>query len=175
MPSTKNPAVQLHDELDALRLQVRNLKAKIAAVRNAPASPDEQHAALAGWIDSQAKSFAADMAGQFDGLGTQSLNDFSLLPPVWADTLLPSRLSGLLCFLLRDQLHDKLANLLPHGGTSLDKRLSAIATLETELFSVEVQEEELITQAESFGINLLRRADADPAAILSVEILASEH
>lgn len=80
-------------------------------------------------------------------------------------------LGPLLAWLFPDVIRDKLRELVDaeYGGAAgvseadRNKRLSAIYR---ELFELEVEEERAITAAEGDGVDLPRRPDADPAAIL---------
>ncbi len=120
-------------------------------------------------------------AGKFDAeylLGNQIRNarrflDSSLLIAN-VDTLVQFEhkvnLGPLLAFLFGDEIKQRLAAYvetldLPTGPTA-EERPALIKKLDQEILQLEIEEERLICEAESAGIQIARHPDAEPAVVL---------
>lgn len=55
------------------------------------------------------------------------------------------------------------------SGLTDEERAAAIGAADRNLFALEMAEEGLIREAERAGIDVLRRADADPRAVLAAD------
>jgi hypothetical protein len=69
----------------------------------------------------------------------------------------------------RDQLADMIAPVYANGSKPIaaDEREAALRRIEEELLDIELAEEAAIRAAEAAGLTVLRRADADPKAVLA--------
>lgn len=85
----------------------------------------------------------------------------------------PSDVEAVIVWTLGDQIRDRLRAGVtalyddPVGTEPLspEDRTARIEQLQAEKFDLEVEEERILIEAEGKGLNLHRRADADPAAI----------
>ena len=83
-----------------------------------------------------------------------------------------------MAFLFPDQLLSALCrevDLVSDDANSLDDatRATKLATIAADMLAVEREEEALIVQAEQAGNQILRRPDADPRAVLQIELITA--
>lgn len=151
----------LHHELDGLRRSVATLKAERAAIDAKPATRADAGKAIKAQLTALARDYTHQRAHVVARVGVEPVH----LPDLLAD---PNDLLGLLALAVPDQLADALTGLVDEGGISTKARADRIAELDARLLEAETAEEALIASAERAGISILRRADADPAAVLAV-------
>ncbi len=78
----------------------------------------------------------------------------------------PAALLSLLCFVLGDQLAERLSSLLPEGGIASNERRARLKEIDAELLSIERAEESLIRELEAAGFSGERRLDASSSVLL---------
>jgi len=93
----------------------------------------------------------------WDGLGKCFVDGGPLLVALFPD-LVKARLYSLL---------EAQAETLECGPPSADRKTQR-AALEKRLFECEIQEERLIEEAEAAGVEIYRRADVNPAAVIGI-------
>lgn len=78
--------------------------------------------------------------------------------------------SDLIAIFGRDELAERLTNAVDLGesGLPVGKRTALIQKLEAEKHELEIAEEKEILRLQAQGFTIIRRADADPATVLSV-------
>lgn len=152
----------LHHELDGLRQRVADLKDERAGVEAMPATRAEAGKAIQAQVAAMGRDYAGRRAHVVARIGVEPAHLTDLL----AD---PNDLLGLLALTAPDSLSNALVALVPEDGISGKARADQLADLDARLLEAETSEERLIAGAERAGFSILRRADADPAAVLSVE------
>lgn len=174
--TTKAPTV------DQIRAAIGQCRDEIEALDTAAVPKSEQLSLLKTWIDAQATEFEHQAR-------TAVLTPLSLWPPspgrigvgrvrvVGAQSgqsVAETDMTGILCWLLKDTMTEKLTALVESGNTEADglptaARPAARADLEAKLDRLEAREEILIRAAEDAGQTITRRADAKPAIILLLD------
>lgn len=159
----------LTKEIETIRAQIAQLKSELAALRVMPIHPDDlpQRVAkvvktLAARVDENALgallAASSPPGNQDDPLRLACfVSDQPGILHAWLD---PAGLTKKLTALAR-----------PHatGAVPLAERPQRQADLERRLFKLEVEEERLIVQAESAGVEIFRRHDLDPLVFFSIE------
>jgi hypothetical protein len=154
----------------AVRSEIAGVQRELASVRAAPLKKSSQQEAINAYLARLAQS-ARPRIG-FDVRGNARVS--------WTEDMIVSKddLLGLLAFILGpEQISAAFARELeqePERADALSplERDKRIAELSASLLSLERREETLIERAASDGIEVLRRSDAAPLAVLGVEIVA---
>lgn len=151
----------LQKKIESLRGQIASTKATLDAASEALVRPEKAKEVAAEWVDHLAEEVGIDPG------------DFAQRPTVIPDALKrPEHVLQLLAWLDGDRIKEKLFAgidaLYQHhdGAVDGDATVSSAPKLRKRLFELEVEEERLIQEAESNGLAIQRRADANPEAIL---------
>lgn len=144
--------------LEEIRMRIVLSRQAIAELQQAPVSMDEAHQRLDNWIASiSASSAAVNFAARFT----------SPSPRLPVSAVPPELLSAAVCGTLRDLIAGKIAESYDSAkGLSSTDRARQIEKAERDLLELELAEEAIIRSAEGNGIDVLRRIDADPRAVL---------
>lgn len=174
---TYTPPVNLGAEVARIRAGIAGLKQDIRRLDNAPMPLEEAKRRVDKELDR--------MAGGF-GLPARTEHAFSPSGN-WLERLFRQRdscvpgldsveidlgpaLAALFPDLLRERLHALLerqaATMAP--GPAPEERRKRRADLEQRLFEAELEEERLIERAGAEGIEIHRRADVNPAAVIGI-------
>lgn len=144
--------------LEDIRRKIVITHQAISDAHQVPVSQDEALARLDEWIASVSNtSIAVNFAGRFTS-------------PVFrmpASVVPPELLSAAMCGPLRDMVAEKISE--EYGtsdGLSAADRARRIEQMTRQLLELELAEEAIIRKAEDAGIDVLRRMDADPRAVL---------
>jgi hypothetical protein len=165
-----NEGETLADAVLRVRGELAAVQREIAAVRSAQPAAAEVKAAVRAEIERKARA----------GMPRVSM-DGGKVAIVWPDVMLyaapgtamaaPSgSASDFACWLFKDQILKRFA---AHegelsGGISAAERAGRIAALERQAFAFELEEESLVEQAIDAGIEVHRRIDASPFAVLGI-------
>ncbi|MGE0082451.1 MAG: hypothetical protein AB7U81_14260 [Thiohalomonadaceae bacterium] len=163
------------NELERVRSQIADLKARRDQVANARLPKAEVLARLNEFVDSEAAGF--DAAWHF--VNPASSPDARMIDITGFEIGVSGEghhraadAGGLLCWLMGDVVKKRLAELVNAADFSdavpADKRAGMLRDLDEQIHALEIQEEALITDADAAGIELARRADCDPAIVLEV-------
>lgn len=151
----------LEKKIENIRAQIATAKETLDAASEALVQPERAKEAAAEWVD-----LLADEAGIDPG-------EFAHRSPDIPEALNRSEYAlNLIAWLDGDRLKKKLfagidAFYKDHqGAVDGDDTVASAPKLRKRLFELEVEEERLIQTAESQGLVIHRRADADPEAIL---------
>jgi len=156
--------------VDALRRQIADLSRERAEIEAAPPPPEERRAALEACIAAIGARWRPTVDPLSGHIGELAA------PDLVAGISTESALEGLLARLLGPALVDLLVEEIdraPEGrapGLPSAARPAKLAELEARIFALECEEERLIEEAEAAGITIERRADADPCAVLGLEV-----
>lgn len=166
--------------VDQLREAVAEAKAELARIEAAPVPVNEAMAALSGWIDRTATA-AVDRLGLGHLLEPNRAAQGLRLPvvlnrteggPVPDTSAALDVLFGLVLAVNRDAVLNLVADQLgdlADGRTVIPsaERASRIEAARADLLEAELCEEAAIRQLEALGLDVQRRSDADPRAVLA--------
>lgn len=163
------------DEIESKRLAIGNIKAEIDWLVDSPIPPDDLRKRVKAHVDMQAGAYLAAaplMSIPAPGSGVEAVRNF-LNYGVSELAYGRPMVSEFMCFCLGDALVEKIcaaaeANGVACGPALADRRES-LEKLKKELFDLECREEDLICQAEEIGLDIARRKDADPMAVLGYD------
>jgi hypothetical protein len=169
---TLKPGDSLSAALATVRDEIAGVQRELAAVRAAPLRKSSQQEAVRTYLARLAQQARPKIG--FDARGNARV--------AWTEDLVTSKddLLGLLALISGpEQLSAAFARELelePERADAVtplerDQRLAALAA---SLLSFERREEELIARAAAEGVEVLRRPDADPRAVLTVAVVAKE-
>jgi len=174
----KNTSSSLRNRVEELRAKIGRAMAQRADLETSPVPVAEQVSRLCNWIDRQANG--CDLV--------YGLGHFRAPVPErgYSPTLFLSAVRGgqrsvaeadlgpLLCALFGDELKQRLASVIEASGVKtglpLAERPAMLAKVASELDQLELEEERLIVEAETAGMFILRRDDARPEIILSLDL-----
>lgn len=175
--SAANLIAQAWADLDDLRCQIQAARAEIKSLETMPLPLSEAQPRLADlvklagdlWTNSRGYSLSR-RALEVRGLAeTVTLGVF----PSSSRESQPEMFK-FLCWLLPDQVQQALATSLkaeytamPEPPLSTEARDKALTDARKHLMDLEVAEETLIRDAESGGLPMARRSDANPAVVLA--------
>ena len=79
-------------------------------------------------------------------------------------------LAPALCFLMGDQIKEKLKGLVGEMsvgfGPSMSEREKLIDEIDAKIYKLEIEEEKIIMEADTQGFEIFRREDCDPKVVL---------
>jgi hypothetical protein len=164
--------------VDGLRQEQADSKREIKRLANAPPSLAEVESEIDAYIA------AANQAEPFVRVNHRgvTINLFTEAPLEHVVSLRSEHVRAIESWIVRlapDRVRQELIAAATHqaheaGGWGLPdaERKRAIAALEARVFDLELKEERLIEQLEDGGVDIARRADADPRAVLALEPVA---
>lgn len=168
----------LDRDLTDLRQRVQETKDEIEWIGSAPPLKDEAIKRVDAAVDCAASKF--DFSGSardlLDGNGIGDLLKVTSNAQVVVDdgfgvAKVSQDLGPMLAWLLTDALKMRLCTAIEElnyeAGPPADERPALLAGARERLHSLEAEEENLISDAENAGMDVQRRADADPAIILN--------
>jgi hypothetical protein len=157
----------LPKQIDALRGQIEQAKAALAAAEVAPVSMDEAVTRFREYLDELAAPLSASEFARilFGAAPLDPMSRALLLPPQ------EPGLRALVVALLRDRLEawglDALKRHQPPGSVTPNARATEVSRLRDEVHRLEVAEEIAILQAEGAGLDIERREDCNVDVFLS--------
>ena len=151
----KNPA----EAIAKIRAQIADLKANRRALSNAPVSLAEAEASIDAYVADAAERYhgVVDRLAQRGELHTLAVSDE---PEAFAAFMHGDQIKARLMAAVKPRLTD---------GMDAGERARQIAEIDTKILAAERDEEQTIQQAESEGLEITRRADADPRIVLGLE------
>lgn len=162
--------IKKSDELATIRHDIQANERESVAVSNAPRTPEEIRAKVDAFIYAEladakkALARALKSAARGDPLGDP------LAPKVrcYGQTDVEIGIIGLLALLHEERLKQVIETAMPDttGAMSANEQAETVKRLTSELLDLEKKEEALIEEAEALGYDILRRADADPRAVI---------
>jgi hypothetical protein len=160
----------LSDAVEAARAEIDSLRRQLAATRQAPLPPTEQQRLAEEYV-----------AGLMGGGRPQQINFHrDRLTLRWRDDVVASRddVLAMLAWVAPERVHAALARDIREQPVRPDampaaERLRRVAELETQLLDLERREEALVLRAAGDGLEILRRPDASPVAVLGVAVVAT--
>ena len=158
---------EFHEALSAIRDLNARLRDRRRRIERAPAPMEEAVAADDRHLRHTAETCGVDaLLGDLMGGGGRG----AARVPAVETKAMTKLLTAAAADLVRDCLVRRLE--AAYEGTdarplSADERAKALARLDGEIFDAELAEERLIREAERAGLSVLRRADADPRALLA--------
>jgi hypothetical protein len=166
------PGETVAQAIGSVRAEIAALKQQMVAVRSAPLKRSSQQEAINAYL-ARLSQQARPKIG-FDVRGNARVS--------WTEDLVTSKddLLGLLAFMFGpEQLAAAFARELEQEPERADavtpiERDKRIAELSASLLSLERREEALLDRAANDGLDVLRRPDADPRAVLNVAVVAKE-
>lgn len=161
------------DQIDRTRAEIDDIKERLDFLENAPLPANEAKAVADRVIERHGRQYLQDRIGYFfhRGYDGDRLLEASDIARGEGTTLnMTPLLLGLFPGLVRERLHaliDERAQTL-EAGPPWSRRQTERIELEEQLFDAEIEEERLIEQAEAMGLEVYRRPEASPAAILGI-------
>jgi hypothetical protein len=171
--SKHTAAVDYHRELTAVRNTIADMRAERREIEGAPrptsaakAERERRLARLAALIDVDVKSLRDPRVSASDTLTLFRVANPH--QPLDALTLHSAIVARVLAPIYRDVSDRALAAADQEHppGLPMPERVKALAKLDAQLADLELEEESIIEAAETVGIELPRRHDANPAAVL---------
>lgn len=152
----------LNTEVERIRGEIAALKAEREQVAQAPRTVAEAVAVLDDALDRIAAKFTPNAAGLLNPEARAT--DFTLGHGTH------DRGTEAAVWLFRDQVRDRLVaeiKAADHSdGIAAGDRAARLSKIDTRLLGLEREEEALIVQAADHGMEIMRRPDADPRAVL---------
>ncbi len=157
-----------------------DVRAAVEKLRSDRLSLLDEREAIEGMATPRDEAIAALDAG-LDSLAdraVEAVSISSLTRPARAPTFVPNvadgDLLGLLIAANRDNIRDIIVDRLDefyaqHAAMSAADKAAAIAAIDAEIFQLELAEEAAVRAAESAGLAIERREDADPRAVLAAD------
>ena len=164
--------------LPQLRAEIERVKQALVELDELSYPRDEWRARLHEWVDRQAAESERPAAHGLSAMRApygrpQYIDSFSLsvLPSPGGKNFAHVNLSGLLCWLLRDTLLERIDAIVqatdyPEGPPSTE-RPARRAELETQLEQLEAREELAIRTLEADDRSVMRRQEARPELVLA--------
>lgn len=178
-PKFTAAAAAVHRQISEIREQISGIVDEIQWLENAPPPHAEVEARAHLAVDREAATFV-DEAKLGDlihrGEVAELLNLFGRAEIVSPGATIAGARIGLapaLCWLFGDSIKAKLTKALQGGeldfeaGPPTVERPRLIGAARDRLRALEIEEENIILEAEQAGVEIARRADVDPALILN--------
>jgi hypothetical protein len=160
----------LSSALEAVRSEVQALRQHLAAVKVSPLPITDQEKLAESYVIQLLNTARPTVAVVRDQLRI-----------TWRDSVIASidDLIPVLAFVAPDALYAALVRSIKQQPVRADampaeERMQRVAELETQLERLEQREESLILRAHGDGLDVLRRPDASPAAVLGVVLAKIE-
>lgn len=150
----------LADAIEALRGEIAEKQAELRTVRAAPLAVDDLAEAASVYVNKLAKDAAVRVSGA-DGRQPIGLTYSNVDPLALIAWVMPEAISNAIVREVRKQ---------SAGGVSAAEKARRIDTLTAAILQKEHVEEALVVMAQARSESILRRNDADPRAILGVEL-----
>jgi hypothetical protein len=157
----------LHDALTKVRGQITALHQHIAAIKSSPLPLADQEQLCEAFVVRQLAAARPTVAVLRD----------DQLRVTFRDSVVGSTddVLALLCWCAPEQVYKALLRAIHEQPSRSDampaaERVRRVAELEAQLLQLELYEEALILRAHGDGLEVLRRPDAAPAAVLGVVI-----
>ena len=158
---------EFHEALSAIRDLNARLRDRRRRIERAPVPLEEAVAAVDRHLRHTAETCGADaLLGDLMGGGGRGAARF----PAIENKAMVKLLTAAAADLVRDFLVRRLEAAYSAEGArplAADERAKSVARLDADLLDAELAEERLIREAERAGLSVLRRADADPRALLA--------
>jgi len=156
-----------NSDLEQIRAEIGELKRQREEVINTSLPKAEALERLVEFVDSEADSFGAEYrflnAAATPDAAPQDIGAFEIGR---GDT------GPLLCWLFGETIKERLSELVEqtkyNEGIPAAEREAAAAEIDRRLLALETEEEEIITSAETAGMDIPRRGDCDPRIVLEV-------
>jgi hypothetical protein len=162
------PDETLGEALGKARDEIAALKQHLAAVKLAPLPPEDQQQLAEAYVARLVTTAGPQVNFHGDRLTLR-----------WRDDIVTSKEDALALFAWAapDQVYAALTRSIKEQPVRADampaaERKRRVAEIEAELLRLEVFEEALIARAAGDGLEVLRRPDASPAAVLGVVVVA---
>jgi hypothetical protein len=167
-PTELEKDVALSAAIEHVRASIAATRSGLLAVRNAPPPLDELKSHAKQYVHGLAQRGRPRVAA--DGEGLRIRFDDPTAFAASTKSALP-----LLAWLHQDAmiaaLEREVDRLVPHShALTAEQKDRQVAELRTQLESLERREEQLVTWAQEQGLDVLRRVDASPLAVLGIAI-----
>lgn len=161
LDQAKAAGTQIAQSVDALRVDIGRLKAERSQLLNSPVDKAVAYERVDRWV----LAMRTRVGGP-----TVKAEAFTTSNPSWAppsidfEAALSSFLAPIVGEVLRKELDALYEQIAPLGE---DDRRERLRHIERRLLDLEMAEESIIRSSEAGGFAILRRADADPTAVLA--------
>jgi hypothetical protein len=169
-----NNGEALSDEITRVRLAISRTQGELAQVRNAPPALAEVTAQVTAQINQWAWEGNPKITFNGDTVNLHWPDEQKYALPGSALAAPSGGASKLLVWALREQILARLlagAEAATAGGIPADERARRVAQLQADLRQHEYDEEALVAQALEQGVEVYRRVDAHPFALLGIEAI----
>lgn len=172
-----NPAVMpagIAATVEVKRAELIAIGGRRADVENRPSLASDLKAAMSKAIASRAEEGRPRFDPRIRGGADPSRLELSLVRGGPPGAVIGDGGRSFFVWLLADQIEAHLHSLVDEadltGAMADAEQAAALAALDAERLAIEREEEALIRMAEAQGMNIARRADASPMAVLMVEV-----
>ncbi len=163
-------AEKARQAVEEVRQQITETRRERDALAVAPLTKAEAADRIQAWLDEQAARARLDLtAADFAHPGRSAGRPFQV--PVRGGDQRGADLGPVLAALFREQVKAAVLDALPADADAIPMadRPGKLAELDARIRDLEGAEEALIVEAEAAGVEIQRRPDASPEAILAVE------
>lgn len=167
--------------IDELRGQIAALQHERERIAGAPLDADSIRKRVFGLLESEGQAFAHRLRFGLGAARVPNSRPYEIQSltvgcrnerdPDAGITTQRADLTGLLVWLVGDVVRERLEPVIAQlgdGGINNTERVERLAELDSKLLGFERQEEALIVEAETAGMRIVRRPDADPRVVLEV-------
>jgi hypothetical protein len=169
-PAKPRAGESLEDAIRRVRSEITQVQATIAHIKQAPPSAAEVKSFLVGEVDRLAREGQPTVSFDAGKVQLTWPDQLRYAPPGQGLSAPSGSASKLDCWLHRDEIVRALSAFADDikGGLSATERAQRIAELEADLLQTEFDEESLVEQGLAAGIDVHRRRDASPFALLGI-------
>jgi hypothetical protein len=164
----------LRAAVEGCREKIKELRAEMDTVRKAPLTNPEVRHFVTAWVRDHAERGRPVIEVDHDRANVAFTNARAL---VAGDRLVAQAPTDFFIWLMRDQVAEALLreadSLSLKGAMTREDRAARLEQLRIQLLAAERAEEAAIMAAAEQGTVVLRRADADPLAVLGIQVVGA--
>lgn len=174
----KNDHISLKDQVASLRNKISELQLQRDQIENARLPVPDATKRICDWIDQQSNLFDTTILDMFSSPTDSEANLFNIESKVQL-TNVEGQLVGmyananigpLMCYLfnkpLKETISSHISSLSSEVGPPTKERPSLIEKIDSQIHSLEIEEETLIVKAKSNGIQISRHPNFNPEIVL---------
>lgn len=160
LTKSRRGTMDLFQGIEALRIKISVAKEDRSAIERLPVAKVDAEARVDAWLETIIKAdLMQDLARRF-------------VQPIYREPKAIDQAS-IVVAVIHDRVRDAVMKAVTdtysngHSGISRQDRDRALAEADERMLQMELAEEAIIRAAEAAGLDVLRRADANPTAVLA--------